>query len=404
MILLYLLPQALKFFLKSIRFLLLILKKIEQVLPFEIKGALAFPLEATSLDFIQTKKEKSESTILAAAIAHERVSFIKEIAEKNRFKNYSVTTEIISLYSLYKRLVDKKITSVFMFYSQKSLNMGYVEKGCLKKARTLSLQEFSDETWKTIEFTLQSFALAEQIETVTLFPSDQGFKEFMQSHYTGEIVNFALQDIENKLNLKQGILKQNTLLSFVCSLPYYNEDTLPQTEFNLKPQKQEALSLRALVALGLPLALLVSTLTYSIITTQTLSAYITKKQHETIKSLKKQFPSIRATSLKTAYDSAQRSFKKESVMWESLASQNKQSFLSYLYHLTEKIDKEALGLNLKKVTINNSTITLSGSVRSFEAVEQFEEQLKATNLFTSVPDMQKVEFDVQLPLQAKGGA
>ncbi|NBP15134.1 hypothetical protein EBU95_12160 [bacterium] len=52
--------------------------------------------------------------------------------------------------------------------------------------------------------------------------------------------------------------------------------------------------------------------------------------------------------------------------------------------------------------INKNTITLEGNVRSFEAVEQFEAQLKETKLFSNVPDLQKVEFSVILPLDSQG--
>ena len=141
---------------------------------------------------------------------------------------------------------------------------------------------------------------------------------------------------------------------------------------------------------------------HSFIQQRKLSQELQSSKKEIVKVLKKHFPSIKGSSQRGAIDTAQREVKREESIWSSLSSQNKQSFLYYLYILTTKIDRETLGLNLNKMVISKNIMTLEGSVRSFEAVAQFENQLRDTGLFSSVPDMQKVDFSIQLPLIDKG--
>ena len=83
---------------------------------------------------------------------------------------------------------------------------------------------------------------------------------------------------------------------------------------------------------------------------------------------------------------------KEEDIWFSFSSQTRHSFLTYLYDLSTMIDRDTLGLDLKKMTFNKNGITLDGSVRSFDAVEELIKQLKNTNLFTQVPNLQKTEL------------
>ena len=50
--------------------------------------------------------------------------------------------------------------------------------------------------------------------------------------------------------------------------------------------------------------------------------------------------------------------------------------------------------------INKKSITLSGKVKDYAAIGQFQKQLNETGLFTTVPDLQKTDFDgISLPLE-----
>ena len=69
-----------------------------------------------------------------------------------------------------------------------------------------------------------------------------------------------------------------------------------------------------------------------------------------------------------------------------------------MFDLSTTIDREILGLHLKKMTFNKNGITLDGNVRSFDAVEELLKQLRNTNLFTQVPNLQKTEFSLPLTL------
>ena len=50
------------------------------------------------------------------------------------------------------------------------------------------------------------------------------------------------------------------------------------------------------------------------------------------------------------------------------------------------------------MTFNKNGITIEGRVLSFDAVEELIKQLKRTNLFTQVPNLQKTDFVLPLTL------
>ena len=117
-----------------------------------------------------------------------------------------------------------------------------------------------------------------------------------------------------------------------------------------------------------------------------------------MKDLKTALPSLKATSAGESIRKAKAEITKEEDIWFSFSSQTRHSFLTYLYDLSTMIDRDTLGLDLKKMTFNKNGITLDGSVRSFDAVEELIKQLKNTNLFTQVPNLQKTEFSMPLTL------
>ncbi len=133
-----------------------------------------------------------------------------------------------------------------------------------------------------------------------------------------------------------------------------------------------------------------------------LSTAVESVKMSTVKELRKNFPTIKSNNLVEALKVAKNTVSKEEEIWFSFSNQTRRSFLKYLYVLSTKIERDTIGLNLKKLVINKDSIILEGSVRSFDAVNQLEQELKDTNLFKNIPDFQKTEFAQTLTLSTQG--
>ena len=117
-----------------------------------------------------------------------------------------------------------------------------------------------------------------------------------------------------------------------------------------------------------------------------------------LKDIKKALPALKANTLPEALRKAKVEIGKEEDIWYAFSSQTRHSFLTYLFDLSTAIDRETLSLDLKKMTFNKNGITIEGRVLSFDSVEELIKQLKRTNLFTQVPNLQKTDFVLPLTL------
>jgi hypothetical protein len=63
-------------------------------------------------------------------------------------------------------------------------------------------------------------------------------------------------------------------------------------------------------------------------------------------------------------------------------SPSNHSFLRYLQELSSKIDRDSLGLDLKKLSIHDKEVTLQGKVKDFDVLETFGEELMELKNFT----------------------
>jgi hypothetical protein len=69
--------------------------------------------------------------------------------------------------------------------------------------------------------------------------------------------------------------------------------------------------------------------------------------------------------------------------------------------LSKTLNREELGLQLKKMNLSYETMILEGTVRDFQALRVLEEGLKKTALFTTVPSLQNTQFSITLTFHKK---
>lgn len=106
-------------------------------------------------------------------------------------------------------------------------------------------------------------------------------------------------------------------------------------------------------------------------------------------------------NLKTIVDQAEETLKRERLLWFSFTKQHEASVLEYLQDLSMAIDRVSIGLELRQMHIDYEKVTMSGSVKSFEALDTFEEELQGLKLLTVVDRPRELSWTIQL--QPKDG-
>lgn len=104
-------------------------------------------------------------------------------------------------------------------------------------------------------------------------------------------------------------------------------------------------------------------------------------------------------NIKNIVEKAQETFKKEKAQWFLFSKQTERSLLQYLQDLSINIDRQAIGLDLRHMQLDYEKATLTGTLKSLEAIELFEEELMSLKFFTLVEIPRQVEFSVQLKVK-----
>jgi|GEM_PF-2855209 len=391
--------------------------KIGMIVPFEIEAMLPFPPQEAYLDFITTKTSSGETTthVMAAALQKKWITEALTPFEQAGIEVARVTTDIIALYGLLKRTDTMPTGAVgFIHIDTNVTNIGLIVEGQLKNVRTL--KKGSDQgidrpdLWKDISFTLHAFTqeLSDdaKLEKVILFNAlSTDLMDLCKQYIQAPCEQFPHETLftASHMHTKLPINPSDTL-SFAAALPCIGSRNFSFLPTLFTKTEQSRLTKQTIAGFCLPLIALSLLAFHTFKEIHTFSQEAAASQKQILKALKDNFSTLSTNNLRDALEAAQREVKHEENIWSSLSSQNRQSFLHYLHELSTKIDRETLGLTLKKMVISKNIISLEGNVRSFEAVEQFEHQLRETHLFSAVPDMQKVEFSVQLPLQLQGGS
>jgi len=110
-------------------------------------------------------------------------------------------------------------------------------------------------------------------------------------------------------------------------------------------------------------------------------------------------------NLKTVVGKAEDVLKRERQLWFSFTQQNEASILEYLQDLSVAIDREAIGLELKTLHIDYQKIIMTGTVKNFEALDLFYEELQELKLLKLVDRPRELSWSIELkPKVAVKGA
>jgi len=101
-------------------------------------------------------------------------------------------------------------------------------------------------------------------------------------------------------------------------------------------------------------------------------------------------------NIKTMVEQAEEVLKRERALWFSFMKQHEASILEYLQDLSMAIDRMSLGLDLRQMHLDYEKITMTGSVKSFEALDVFDEELQELKLLTVTEKPRELSWTIQL--------
>lgn len=403
-------------------------EKIRAILPFELESSLPIPLSEIAFDFTITHQSETSSSVLVAVIQkkalEEQLSALNEL----QIPIDSVSIDTIEFYRIASSMttadgnlhifiaLEENNTKLLLFDGVKFLNVRIIIKKLHPEASLVDEVIFTIKTYCTEE------SLATNNTSITLFGTAPAqLRETLNKTFSTESTLFIGDRFFETHNIINKTNTQCTLIPYPCIPTFHKEH-----EFNINHQsissKEFLFFQKNIVAVCLLSLTIISLLGFHILSQiNYLEKRLASDQAKIVAVMKKTFPSVEeelsrlskksaaskkinsaARQITEALNLAHKDISQESSILSAFSAESRNSFLEYLVALSTKIDRETLGLELKKMVLNKTTITLEGRVRNFDALEEFEKALKETELFSTIPDMQKVDFSIPLPLEQKG--
>lgn len=106
-------------------------------------------------------------------------------------------------------------------------------------------------------------------------------------------------------------------------------------------------------------------------------------------------------SLKEIVTKAEETLKNERKLWFSFSKQTEKSYLEFLQDLSVHIDREDIGLDLKKLLMSPDKVTLTGTLKEWEQLEVFKQELSELKLLELIEQPRELAFTVVLKVKDK---
>lgn len=111
-------------------------------------------------------------------------------------------------------------------------------------------------------------------------------------------------------------------------------------------------------------------------------------------------------NIKTIVEKAEDKLKTEKTLWSVFSAQQNHSILEYLQDLSVQIDRMSIGLQVRTMHLDYEKVNITGSVKSFETLDVFEEELQSLQLLQLLEKPRELSFTIQFKPKenAKGPA
>jgi Tfp pilus assembly PilM family ATPase len=433
-------------------------EKIDLVVRFEVEASLPFAAHEAAIDFIITHVDAAtgQATVQVAAVQKKYIQEHLALFSATHVEPATITVDIFNLYSLYRMIPDYYNTGVtaLLDIGTNTTKLLYCVDGQLKKIRVIDqgmatiakqvgasldlstgqtiqeilrfgmlntqnpqytdhIQQALAEFSAAIRFTLDSCALqtetGQQSEQCIITGIGSEIPQLEQALARNLDAECHLFD-SNALITSGRIVIPPTLTVTPAQVPFI-ANAIPTdmtTDFNLRTEeytKQQNTRLLYQVSIaGILFVTIITALLVHTFLQQRKLEYAKKSlTNEALASLRDRGLIENERTIKDALNAATEKVRHEEDIWFAFSSQTRFSFLKYLQSLSTALDRAGLQLQLERLDMTESTITLKGEVPSYEKLTLLEQQLNKSGLFVSVPHLQELKFDERLTLKKLNG-
>jgi len=415
-------------------------KKVKLVLPFEVEPLLPFSLRAASIDAIieedKDQKEAESSSALVAAIKDDVMDKYINPFLLSGITPTKVTIGILELYGLYNIINDqaeKKEMVAIIDMSVDSTHVILIINGNIKSVRRLAAgvtPEFlkADLTvseskmgaahkkfFKDIKFSIEALIKNENLQeslsrvVVSGIGSEvSGLINFMKNLLGSPTTIFHPHKITHKRSIstkKSSQIPNKFTISLATAISSESTDRFNIGKKYSEDNEIKLFKYQVITMSVIFVSMIVSFLAYTIIARRRFKNEIKKSKKEIVNELKKEFnlrSRKKSQSLSAVLNDAKQKLSNEENIWFALSSKNKYSFMHYLQELFTRIDREELGLDLKRFSISrddskgSDIINMEGSVKDYDELRKLENYLEDSKLFEIVPRLEETKFNISL--------
>jgi hypothetical protein len=390
--------------------------KIKMVVPFEIESVLPFPLSDALVDSVITQQNVPEksSTIMAVAIRNSVIDEYLQIFAQAGIIVDKVTLDLFELFSLYTMIpVYKKVIEplIFVHIQPFSTRVVFVRQGILCGVRLIHQPIMAKELFvREIMITLEKFSKQvtgdESKRVILVSDQDQAFVDqlALMLGITLEVFDMASIRTIPDVVCSESVALHSTMmlmsLGASCNGLLTRDFTLERTnkrEYNM-------VSAQLITGLFSLVLLLGAFAAYHITSVLIFNNEIEESENQVRDVIKKDLLiKGEKLSLDDLKERARVQVAKKANIWFSLSPQSRSSLLGYLYELSSQINKDELGLDLQKVSINETqhTMILEGRVKDFDSLRKLEGALSSSPLFKSVSKLQELDFMATITLNKR---
>lgn len=422
------------------------LEKIKMIIPFEVESLLPFALHDALIDgiIVHTDTATQKSDILVVAARREIIDEHLSCFQAAGVQPEKITVDVLELYGFYHLIPEYaqlpgvvtvidlglSFTRILIMINGVIKGIRILPKGMVNVAQTvhndMSFDEIATQEWLTnvsiatepslsqaltnffadIQFTLQA--------TLYKFP-ELSLNKVLLTGSGAEIagINDAVSDLMNapcEILYAHKVIQNGTIaaknhigIPQAYTISLATALSSPSTaEFNLKPSEptateQRLMNVQLIVIFGLMIGLIISLGTHTFLSIRSFKRATYSYEQEAIKKLKDIFTITKVGSLEQANNIARAQLTQEENIWSLLSTHNRFSFLTYLQEISSRIDREALGLDIKRLVVRRNEagediLVIEGSVKNYDALRAFEEALIESKLFKEVPKLQEPKF------------
>lgn len=414
--------------------------KLRLILPFELESILPFPIEDATFDLlinsVDTKIQNCDFMVAAmrkltldtyiqpfisAGITPSRITLSSiELFGFLATVNQSLPEESTVLLNS-----DQHHTEIILIVNKSLHAVRVIPMGIDSSLAQQSMQDLQAEQkdylkklFAEINFTIQSLVKSERVPFPTTFfltgnsSPMNGLLEFCQERLRGSciLINPRLAMHQKRIDMRlEGVLPPSCTTTLAAALPWSKTESFNIGASYKEQSEIELLRKQILISGILAFLIFGSFIIFNFLSSQQLRKELHASQEEVATILKKEFQSIPRENISDMISEAKNKLALSEGVWAALTS-DRYAFVHYLQKLSTNLDREKLGLDIKRLVMKKSErgsedrIIIQASVKDFNALKTFETALIDTNLFTKIKRPQNTNFELSLPVnKTKGG-